>query len=600
MITEDSTLPEVVQQCFSSFRKSGAFFYRRGDGFEPLSSEYFLETIRRFALGLRALGLKKGDVVTVIAPSSPWWLIVDLGIMLAGGISSAVFPKISKKNLEYQIKDSNSRFAYIDSPELWELAKPSCSHLKKVILRDVAHQQRNNIVNFNDLLKKGDQMSIASPALHNQLYDEIQADDIATLIYTSGSTGYPKGVQLTHRNLCSQITAAIERYPLDHTQNRALSALPLAHCFERTVVYTYFCQGVPVYFADDVQKIKEYLLEVRPTVMSMVPRILEKVYAKLQEKISSANVLLKMLGEWSVRIALEDKPHALSKAIAEALLFKKIRAGMGGELQAVIVGGAALDETLCRFFINIGIPVYQGYGLTETSPVLTANYPGHNTPGTVGPAFPGVEVTIRGPEKEICCKGPNVMKGYHKLEELTAQRFDREGWFCTGDCGEFDSQGNLKITGRLTELFKTSTGKFVTPIPIEQSLTQCPLIDAAMLIADGKSFVTALLFADIEVLQGAIADYQKSDGCASSQDANYCVMNSLQKHIDSVNENLNEWEKIRAFRYITEELSIESGLLTPTMKLCREKISEYHRALIDSMYGNQVDVTENQSKKERI
>ncbi|MCW8995002.1 MAG: long-chain fatty acid--CoA ligase [Psychromonas sp.] len=600
MITEESTLPEIVQQYCHSFRTSGAFFYRRGDGFEPLSSEFFLETVRRFALGLRAIGLKRGDVVAVIASSSPWWLMVDLAIMLAGGRSTAFFPKISEKNLLYQLKDSDSRFAYIDSPELWELLKTNRLQLKRVILRDIAHQHSSQIINFNDLLKKGDQLSLRTPALHNQLYTEIKADDIATLSYTSGSTGYPKGVQLTHRNLCSQIAAAIERYPLDYSKDRALSTLPLAHCFERTVVYTYCCQGVPVYFSDDIRKLKEYMLEVRPTVMSMVPRILEKIFTKLQDKVGRSSGLIKILGKWGIAVAFDDNSDPVSRGAADLLFFNKIREAMGGKLNAVLVGGAALDKSLCRFFINAGIPVYQGYGLTETSPVLTANYPQHNTPGTVGPVFPGVQVQIRGPQREIRCKGPNIMKGYHKLAELTAQRFDSEGWFCTGDCGEFDSQGNLKITGRLTEMFKTSTGKFVSPLPIEQRLTEHPLINAAMLVADGKSFVSALLFAESEALQQALAAYQNTAGCASSQDANYCIMETLQSHIDSVNENLNDWEKIRVFRYITEELSIESGLLTPTMKVCRSKVSEHYHSLINAMYGDEVDVTENLSEKEKI
>ncbi|WP_415224867.1 AMP-binding protein, partial [Psychromonas sp.] len=380
MVKADTTLPLLVDQCFTTFRSSGAFFYRRGDGFEPLSSELFLETIRRLALGLRALGLKRGDVVAIIAPSSPWWLMVDLAIMLAGGRSSAVFPKISKKNLVYQLKDSASRFVYIDTQELWTFAKTACSNIK-VILRDVEHSQKKGILTFNELLKKGDQLSLDQPLLYRHLCESLQADDIATLIYTSGSTGFPKGVMLSHRNLCSQIAAAIQRYPLDHGEDRALSALPLAHCFERTVVYTYFCQGIPVYFADDIQKLREYLPEVQPTVMSMVPRVLEKIFAKLQEKIAHATTPIKILGEWGCRVGLESNPPRLSRAIADSLLFKKIRSGMGGKLKTVIVGGAALDPALCRFFINAGVDVYQGYGLTETSPVLTANYPGHNTPG---------------------------------------------------------------------------------------------------------------------------------------------------------------------------------------------------------------------------
>jgi len=591
MVKEDVTLPALVEQCFTTFRSSGAFFYRRGDGFAALSSEHFLETIRRLALGLSALGLKRGDAVAIIAPSSPWWLMVDLAIMLAGGRSTAVFPKISKQNLVHQLKDSGSRFAYIDTPELWSFAKTACSHLK-VILRDVEHSPKKGVITFNDLLQKGDQLSLDQPSLYRHLCKSLQADDIATLIYTSGSTGYPKGVMLSHRNLCSQIAAAIQRYPLDAAQDRALSALPLAHCFERTVVYTYFCQGIPVYFADDIQKLKEYLPEVRPTVMSMVPRILEKIFAKLQERIALVTTPLRILGEWSCGVGLAANPSRLSRAIADALLFKKIRAGMGGRLKTVIVGGAALDPALCRFFINAGVDVYQGYGLTETSPVLTANYPGHNTPGTVGPAFPGVQVEIRGPESEIRCKGPNIMKGYHKLPELSAQRFDADGWFCTGDCGRFDEQDNLIITGRLTEMFKTSTGKFVSPIPIEQALIKLPLINAAMVIADGKSFVTVLLFAETEVLQRTLSSYQNSLNCSSPQDANYCIMTLLQKHIDLVNETFNEWEKIRNFRFITEDLSIESGLLTPTMKLCRGKVMEQYATLIDSMYGAQTEALE--------
>ncbi|WP_169719598.1 AMP-dependent synthetase/ligase [Psychromonas aquimarina] len=584
MISEDSDLPSAVQQCFTTFRRSGAFFYRRADGFEPVSSEYFLETIRRLALGLRALGLKRGDVVAVIAPSSPWWLMVDIAVMAAGGISTAVFPKISKKNLLYQLKDSDARFAYIDEPLLWETAKEGCSSLKAVVLRDVEQNHKNSIT-FNEVLKKGDQLSLTDPELYTRLLDEVNFSDPATIIYTSGSTGDPKGVILTHRNICSQIIGAVERYPLDPGKDRALSALPLAHCFERIVVYTYFCQGIPVYFADDVQKLKEYLPQVKPTVMTMVPRILEKLFARLQEKIGTSNALTKMIGEWGWRVAHEDCPHGISKVLADALFFKKIRAGLGGELTAVIVGGAPLDELLCRFFINAGIPVYQGYGLTETSPVLTANYPGHNVPGTVGPAFPGVEVDIRGADKEICCKGPNVMQGYHKLADKTAERFDEQGWFHTGDRGEFDGQGNLKITGRLTEMFKTSTGKFVCPIPLEQALIKHPLIDAAAVIAEGKSFVGVLIFAEPQALKSCMNCSKKLRGCTDPLDAQCCIMKSLQQHIDKVNEPLNEWEKIRAFRFITEEATIESGLLTPTMKLCRGKTAELYGELIDSMYA---------------
>ncbi|WP_354623942.1 long-chain fatty acid--CoA ligase [Psychromonas sp. MME2] len=586
MTKEGMTLPELVQQSFTTFRSSGAFFYRRGDGFSPLSSEHFLETIRRMALGFAALGLKRGDVVAIIANSSPWWLMVDLAIMLAGGYSTAVFPKISKQNLAYQLKDSACRFAYVDDPELWTFAQSECKSLKKVILRDVAHQQKSNYVNFNDLLKKGDQLSLAKPELYRQLCAQLKPDDIATIIYTSGSTGDPKGVVLSHNNLCSQIVAAIQRYPLDHSKDRALSALPLAHCFERTVVYTYFCQGVPIYFADDVQKLKEYLPIVEPTIMTMVPRILEKLYSKLHEKIDSSSSLIKALGNWSVQVGHQDNANALSKFAADKLLFKKIRSGLGGRLKTVIAGGAALDEHLCRFFINAGIPIYQGYGLTETSPVLTANYPGHNHPGTVGPAFPDVLVEIRGEEGEIRCKGPNIMLGYHKMPEYTASRFDDDGWFCTGDTGVFDKHGNLIITGRLSDICKTSTGKFVSPVPLEQALLKHPLVDAAMVIADGRSFVSALLFAEGEAFQRAFTTYQNSPECAESQDADHCIMQSLQKHVDQINATINDWEKIRSFRLITEEPTIESGLLTPTMKLCRGKVSERHAELITSMYSH--------------
>lgn len=584
MAKEGVTLPELVQQSFTTFRSSGAFFYRRGDGFSALSSEHFLETIRRFAFGLRALGLKRGDVVAIIAPSSPWWLMVDLAIMLAGGYSTAVFPKISKKNLKYQLKDSGCRFAYVDDPELWAFAQESCSSLKSVILRDVSHAKNSHYINFNDLLKRGDKLSLDKPKLYNQLCAQLNPQDTATIIYTSGSTGDPKGVVLTHLNLCSQITAAIQRYPLDHSKDKALSALPLAHCFERTVVYTYFCQGVPIYFADDIQKLKEYLPIVQPTVMSMVPRILEKLYAKLCERITNSNRLIKTLGEWSIQIGHQDKPSFINSLIADKLVFKKIRAGLGGQLKTIIVGGAALDEKLCRFFINAKIPVYQGYGLTETSPVLTANFPSHNVPGTVGPVFPGVQVEIRGDENEIRCKGPNIMQGYHKLPEYSASRFDEQGWFCTGDTGKFDEQQNLVITGRLSEIFKTSTGKFVCPIPLEQALLKQPLIDAAMVIADGKSYVSALLFAEAEAFKHAFAEYQNCPECASAKDADHCILQTLQQHIDNINASLNDWEKIRVFRLITEEPTIESGLLTPTMKLCRGKVMEVHADLINSMY----------------
>lgn len=559
----DRTLSEIVRSSFGHYRSSGAFFYRRGDGFEPISSEYFLETIRRLSLGFISLGLKKGDVVAIIAPSSPWWMMVDLAIMLAGGRSMALFPKISTGNLEFEMRDSAARFAYVDDSALLAQSASACKRVKSIIYRNVDCEV-GNAISFEALLKMGDQLSIENPALYPSLGDQIDPGDVATIVYTSGSTGEPKGVMLTHANICSQIAGACQRFPLDPLTDRALSALPLAHCFERLVAYTYFAQGVPIYFADDVQRLKEYLPEVRPTVMTMVPRILEKLFTALQAKIGSAAAVTKMIGKWGSDIALEENPHGIGNMVADALFFKKIRQGLGGELQQVIVGGAALDEGLCRFFNHVGIPIYQGYGLSEAAPVLATNYPGRNSFGTVGPAFPGVQLRICGPESELRCKGPNIMLGYLNKPEATTARFDDEGWLCTGDRAHIDEEGNVTITGRLGEIFKSSTGEFVSPVPIEQALVKHPLVDSALVVANGRSTVGVLVFTE-----------EKESF-------------SLRKYIEEINQQFNAWERIRHYRLIHAVPSVETGQMTPTMKLCRTVVERDYGEVIESMFAEEL------------
>ncbi|PKG40224.1 AMP-dependent synthetase/ligase [Psychromonas sp. Urea-02u-13] len=580
------TLPEMIQHVVNTYTNSSALNYKYHGQWKSLSSEKFSETIRRLALGLRSLGVDEYDGFAIISPPSPQWVMIDLAIMLNRAISVPMFANVSSKHFAFQKKDSNIKYIFISDSNL--LDDNICAELKsfrKVISLENNYNAKNGL-SFQKLLELGDELSNQQPQLFALMRNAVKPEDVATIIYTSGSTGEPKGVEISHQNLISQIKATHERFPLDPQKDKILTCLPLAHVFERMVGYYYISTGTPLYFADDIKKVGDLLREIKPTVITLVPRLLEKVYAKMNSRIEDQSGLKRKLMSSAFERAIDKIPakNSLSDKIFDKLIYSKLRAALGGNLTMLIVGGSALSESMEHFFKNIGFNVYQGYGLTESSPVLAVNFPGNVRYRTVGKIYPGVEVKIAS-DNEILAKGPNVMVGYHNNEQATNEVIDSDGWLHTGDLGSLDADGYLTITGRKKELFKTSNGKYVSPVPIEQRLCKSPLIDMAAIIGENHRFVSCLLFPDYENLDAirehrGYGDMSNSDFLNSSE-----VKHEIKEAVQAVNDQLSAWEKIQKYKFVKHPITIETGELTPTMKLRRHVIEAKFKDIIDDFYA---------------
>jgi long-chain acyl-CoA synthetase len=553
---------------------------------KSISTHDFFRQVRFLALGMRKLGFKKGDTVGVQARPSPFWIMADLAIISAGGISVPLFAHMAEEIRDYEIRDAKMEWMIAVGQESISTLGGSIGFFEKVIGFDIDASTNDRFISSDDVMKLGRQVLEENPNAFDEMVLGQDPDDVVTIIYTSGSTGFPKGVMLTHRNLISQVKGSHARMPLHLDSDRVLSALPLAHIFERMVDYYYISGGVSLYFMDDIKNLSEIYREVKPTIHIVVPKILERIYAKITNKILSMPFLLRQLASLALWLAQQEKVNwwqNILRASFDAILYGRFREAMGGCLRGVISGGAALRKDLNVFFVNIGIPVHQGYGLTETSPVLTVNPYTKNKPGTVGIPYPRVKIKIAD-DGEILAKGPNVMKGYYNKPEETAAVFTADGWFKTGDLGSIDEEGFLTITGRIKEVLKTSGGKMITPVPIEEKLTKSPLIDIAMVVGEGKNYVTCLLFPDLD----AIHEMKKRFSMEELSDEEFLktshVEKRIEKLIDKVNRQVNEWEKIRDWRFSLEKLTVAGGELTPTLKLRRHKVREKFKDLIETMY----------------
>jgi long-chain acyl-CoA synthetase len=580
-----TTIPEMIQYVVNTYTNSGALNYKYRGLWQSLSSEKFSETIRRLALGLRSLGVKEHEGFAIISSPSPQWMMIDIAIMLNRAISVPMFANVSSKHFAFQKKDSNIKYIFInDSNLLDDNIFSILKDFNKVISLENSYNAKNGL-SFQALLELGDELSNQEPQLFATMRNHVLPEDIATIIYTSGSTGDPKGVEISHQNLISQIKSTHERFPLDPRKDKILTCLPLAHVFERMVAYFYISTGTPLFFADDIKKVGDLLREIRPTVITLVPRLLEKVYAKMNSRIDEQSPLKRKLMSRAFERAIDKVPaeNTLSDKIFDKLIYSKLRDALGGNLKMLIVGGSALSMSMEHFFKNIGFNVYQGYGLTESSPVLSVNYPGHVRYRSVGKIFPNVEVKIAS-DGEILAKGSNIMVGYHNNEKATNEAVDDDGWLHTGDLGTLDEDGYLTITGRKKEVFKTSNGKYVCPVPIEQSLCKSALIDMAAIIGENHRFVSCLLFPDYENLDAirehrGYSDMNNSDFLNSSE-----VNNEIKEVVQAVNDQLSSWEKIQKYKFVKHPITVETGELTPTMKLRRHIVEEKFKHIINNFY----------------
>lgn len=560
-----------------------AFNTRNQDEWHSLSTEEFLQSVKCIALGLQEIGMQRGDRVGILANPSTEWTIADLAIMIAGGVSVPLFANISDEHFVYEAKEAELHLLFVEGIEQWAMYDLHADLFSMAIaIGDIPHCEK--AVTFVELMEKGRYLDESNPGLYPTMRKRIKPSDLGSIIYTSGSTGTPKGVELTHENLTCVLN--FDKFHWHPQQDSYLSVLPLAHVFGHFINLWILAWGARVYYSTDYKNLGMICREVRPTAIVVVPRLLEKIYAKIEEKSNSSTGLKHLIGKCAFSLAKNENPSFFQRMlypIADLLVFGKFREALGGHIRIVISGGAPLSPHLQSFFDHIGINIYEGWGLTEACPV-TVNRPDQRKAGTVGLPSEGQELRIT-PEGEILVKGPLVMRGYYRDPELTAQAIDKDKWLHTGDRGVIDQDGFLTILGRIKELYKTSTGEYVAPVPIEQALSRYPLIDMSMVVAEGRKFTSCLLFPNVDVLK-RMKTKNKDEQLSDEEFLHsHYIHVEMEKLINEINKHLNHWEKIHAYRFVLEPLTIQSGELTPSMKIRREVVAKKYSHLIDEMYG---------------
>ena len=572
---------ELYRHLESTDAKENFLSEKNEEGWKTYSKEEFLRSVRYLTLAAYENGWHGENVAIAISPSAHW-LMLDYALMLCGAVSVPLFTNISSKNLLFQCLDANIHTAFIETKNHEKCIVQVGENIELIYVDEMSGYK-----SLEDLLLEGESIDKANPTFFSELLERIKAEDLATIVYTSGTSGTPKGVELSHANLISQIHATSENYVFDKENDVAFSFLPLAHIFERMVMHFYLSQELTVYFADDVQNVGVLLKELNPTVMTVVPRLLEKVFFKMKLKAMEGSFLKQALVRLAFHRALTKDPETsknMLDKILNGLVYEKLRLALGTKMRMMISGGAPLAEALHRFYLNIGLTIYQGYGLTESSPVIAANTPEHNKLGTCGLAYPRVEVKVN-VEGELLVKGPNVMMGYHNNVEASNETIDKNGWLYTGDLAEIDDEGFVTITGRKKELLKTSTGEYVSSVFIEQKLISNGWFEHALVLGDAKPYVTALLFVEHTFL-GRLAESMKTTPLKALESTKFKEM--TQKFVNKLNKKLNHWEKVRDYVVISDELSIENGDLTPSMKLAKNHLMDVYADEIKRLYKDHV------------
>ncbi|WP_026730343.1 AMP-dependent synthetase/ligase [Flavobacterium denitrificans] len=559
---------------------------------EKTSSQEYIAKANAVSRALLRMGIQKDDKIALITSNNRTeWNIMDIGILQTGAQTVPIYPTISEEDYEYILNHSGSMYCFVSDEEVLHkvnLIKANVPTLKEVY----SFNEIAGCKHWTDLLLAGEDESNQSEVEARK--DSIQTDDLATIIYTSGTTGKPKGVMLSHKNIVSNVLDSAPRIPFDPGKSTALSFLPICHIFERMILYIYQYYGVSVYFGESIDKISDNLKEVRPTVITAVPRLLEKVYDKIYAKGTELTGIKKKLFFWAIDLGLRYEPYGANGAwyefqlkIARKLIFSKWKEGLGGNLDLMVSGSAALQPRLTRVFAAAEIPVMEGYGLSETSPVIAVNDQRNRgfKIGTVGKVIRNVEVKIA-EDGEILCKGPNVMLGYYKDPEKTAEAL-QDGYFHTGDIGEIDSEGFLKITDRKKEMFKTSGGKYIAPQIIENAMKQSRFIEQIMVIGDGEKMPGAFIQPNFEFVKEWAKIHKITLGSSNAEIAsNPEVIKRIDEEVESINEKFGNWEKVKRFELTPDVWSIDGGQLTPTLKLKRKIIKEIYKDLYAKIYGH--------------
>jgi long-chain acyl-CoA synthetase len=595
------TIPHFCLESFRRRKKPDALSYKVSDVWENLSGETVIERINHIALGLADLGVKAGDRIAIISENRPEWSITDLAILSLRAVNVPIYTTQAVEQIRYILEDSGAKMLFVSGKKILrhaEAAIQSVERLEKLIFFDTEAVPENDsrAMTYQMLENRGRELERIDSQIFENNLNQIKADDLATIIYTSGTTGEPKGVMLTHENFTSNIVAISKGLPIKST-DRSLAVLPLSHIFERTVFYVLCANGVAIHFCASFDQIGAFLSEVKPTIMTAVPRLFEQVYHKIVKKGKSAGGWKTSLFDWALQVGqdywkVKDKGESVSPAlalkhsIASRLVFSKWRTGVGGSLRFFVSGGAPLSRKLSYAFWAAGIPILQGYGMTEAC-VTCANRPDDNKVGSIGTPFDGIEMKVAESDGEILVRGKNVMRGYYNNPEETAKVLDDEGFYHTGDIGYTDEDGHFFITDRKKDLFKLSNGKYVAPQQVESLLKQSPLVSQAVAVGSGRKQVGALIVPDWETLKQTLKEEGiDANGSREELCENPHVVKRVQRDAVEFTREMNDYERVKRVYLLPREFSIDKGEMTPTLKIKRGVIDEKYEEAIDEICGS--------------
>lgn len=605
VLNDYKTLPDIFHFLTEDFIKVNdrpILKSKVDDKYTDIPLSKFKTETDSFALGLASMGIKRGDKIAIIAENRPEWVYSDFAILSLGAVDVPLYPIVTSETIEFILNNSESVGIIVSNQyQLNKVLKikDKCKSLKfTIVMNDMDVSTFADTFTFQSVQKKGIQFGNDRPNYVSENIKLCRPEDLCTIIYTSGTTGEPKGVMLTHNNILSNVKAAHQIFQIDHNDT-FLSFLPLCHIFERMAgYYTALASGSAIAYAESIEKVAQNLTEIKPTVMTAVPRLFERMYSKIKKNVESQSEKKQKIFNWAIDIGRQYAEKKKSKNVlpitltlkhklADKLVFGKLREKTGGRLRFFISGGAALARELGQFFEAAGILVVEGYGLTESSPVIAVNRVNDYKFGTVGKTMPGVEVKIAS-DGEILAYGPNIMQGYYKNKKETEATI-KDGWLYTGDIGVFDAEGFLIITDRKKSLFKTSGGKYIAPTPIENMFLSSKFIDQFVLIGDKRMFLTALIVPDVEAVK-EYADahrisYNNTDELLNMKQ----IYDLLEKEMGQIQKNLANYERVRKFALLDKPFSIETGEMTPSLKIKRKVVEERYQNLIEDMYKGLAD-----------
>ena len=596
---EPKTLNDIYAVT-ASIDRPAIMKYKSGDRWLDVTVSEFRDTVRGLACALYELGVKPGDRVAILSENRPEWTMADFAILAASAVTVPVYPTLLGWQIEYILNDAGTVTVICSNQEQLDKILEIRSHvpcLHNIIVCDPPANLPADVRVFKDVVESGKKWEATNGQnWFEQSSKSRQPDDLATLVYTSGTTGNPKGAMLTHGNITSNVVTVRDVVPIE-AGDIALSILPLSHILERMVDFLYLYKGGCIAYAENVTKVADNLQEIKPSYFAAVPRLFEKMRARIMDNVAAAPPARQKIFHWALKIAEQRLPYSvdrkpmplglkLKSAIADKLVFGKIIARLGGNVKYVVSGGAPLSAELAAFFIGAGVEILEGYGLTETSPVIAVNRPEKRRIGSVGPIIPGVEVKIAS-DGEILSRGPHIMKGYWNNPDATAQSIDAEGWFHTGDIGEIDSDGFLKITDRKKDILINAYGKNIAPQPLEALLKSSPYVGTPVLIGDRRKYLVALIVPNFEKLEREAATLGVKYNSKDELVGNEQVKQLIQAEIDRFNQNLDRQEKIRRFALLPRDFTIEDDEITPSLKVKRKNIDKKYKNIIDTLYADE-------------